>query len=452
MVEEELDRYWKTVVNTIQDGVMIVDTHGRIISVNKAFQFITGYSKDDLIGKTCDVLNCSLFVMARKNKGDQWCVLFDTGTMERRRCTLIKKDGTLLHALKNASILHDARGNIIGAVETIADITEIIEKDNQIAAFRRELRSKDGFHGIIGASYPMRQVFDLIENAAQSDAPVIIYGESGNGKELVSQAIHEISDRRKGAFVKVNCAALTESLLESELFGHVKGAFTGAYKHREGRFEKAHNGNIFLDEIGDLPLSTQVKLLRVIEDKLIERVGDSQSIPVDVRIISATNRNLTKLVNEGVIRKDFYFRINVIPINLPPLRERSEDIPLLAEFFFRKNQLKSGKNIQGISNDAMDALVNYWWPGNVRELKGAFEYAFVTCQETLIKPHHLPLNIIHKKKQLKTNRNQPLNREDLKRIELIETLKRTNGNQSEAARILGVTRVTIWNRMKRFGI
>jgi two-component system response regulator HydG len=452
MAEEELDRYWKTVVNTIQDGVMIVDTHGRIISVNKAFQFITGYSKDDLIGKTCDVLRCNLFATARKDKGDQWCVLFDTGNMDRRKCTLLKKDGTVLHALKNASILHDAKGNIIGAVETIADITEIIEKDNQIAAFRRELRSKDGFHGIIGVSYAMRQVFDLIENAAQSDAPVIIYGESGTGKELVSQAIHEISDRKKGAFVKVNCAALTESLLESELFGHVKGAFTGAYKKREGRFEKAHGGNIFLDEIGDLPLSTQVKLLRVIEDKLIERVGDSQSIPVDVRIISATNRNLTKLVNEGVIRKDFYFRINVIPINLPPLRERSEDIPLLAEFFFRKNQLKSGKNIQGISNDTMDALVNYWWPGNVRELKGAFEYAFVTCQEGLIKPHHLPLNIIQKKKPLKADRSPPFNREHIKKIELIETLKRTNGNQSEAARILGVTRVTIWNRMKRFGI
>jgi transcriptional regulator with PAS, ATPase and Fis domain len=245
---------------------------------------------------------------------------------------------------------------------------------------------------------------------------------------------------------------LTESLLESELFGHVKGAFTGAYKNREGRFEKAHGGNIFLDEIGDLPLSTQVKLLRVIEDKMIERVGDSQSISVDVRIISATNRNLTKLVDEGVIRKDFYFRINVIPINLPPLRVRLEDIPLLAEFFFRKNQLKSGKNIQGINNDTMDALVNYWWPGNVRELKGAFEYAFVTCQETMIKPHHLPLNIIHKKTSIEAGKQPSFNREEIKKIELMETLKKTNGNQSEAARILGVTRVTIWNRMKRFGM
>jgi len=232
----------------------------------------------------------------------------------------------------------------------------------------------------------------------------------------------------------------------------LKVNFTGAYKNREGRFEKAHGGNIFLDEIGDLPLSTQVKLLRVVEDKIIERVGDSQSIPVDVRIISATNRDLTKLVDEGVIRNDFYFRINVIPINLPPLRERLEDIPLLAEFFFRKNQLKSGKNVQGIDIDTMDALMNYWWPGNVRELKGAFEYAFVTCQETMIKPRHLPLNIINKKKTIKGSQQPSLNREEIKKIELIETLKKTNGNQSEAARTLGVTRVTIWNRMKRFGI
>ena len=452
MVNQEMDLYWKTVVNTIQDGVMIVDTHGGIISVNKAFERITGYSKDEIIGKSCSVLQCDLFEMARKNKGDQWCVLFDTGNMNRRKCTIIKKNGKLIYVLKNATLLYDPKGKVIGAVETIADITEIIEKDHQIAAFQRELRSEDGFHGIIGVSSPMRQVFDLIENAAQSDAPVIIYGESGTGKELISRAIHEISERKKGPLVKVNCAALTESLLESELFGHVKGAYTGAYRNREGRFEMAHGGNIFLDAIGDLPLSTQVKLLRVIEDKIVERVGDSQPIAVDVRIISATNRNLTKLVDEGTIRQDFYFRINVIPINLPPLRERVEDIPLLAEFFFRKNRLKSGKEIKGISNDTMDALMSYRWPGNVRELKGAFEYAFVICQETMLRPYHLPPNIINEKKSSKAINPRSFSREEIKKRELLEALERSGGNQSEAARILGVTRVTIWNRMKRFGI
>lgn len=452
MFEQEIDRYWKTVVNTIQDGVMIVDTRGAIISVNKAFEFITGYSKDEIIGQTCSLLNCNLFAMARKHKGKGWCILFDTGTMSRRKCTLVRKDGTLIHALKNASLLHDSNGNVIGAVETIADITEIIEKDNQIAAFRRELRSKDGFHGIIGISYPMRQAFDLIENAAQSDAPVIVYGESGTGKELVSKAIHEIGERNKGPFVKVNCAALTESILESELFGHVKGAFTGAYRNREGRFEKANRGDIFLDEIGDLLLSTQVKLLRVLEDKIIERVGESKSIPVDVRIISATNKNLMRLVDKGSFREDLFFRINVIPISLPPLRERTEDIPLLAESFFRKNLLKSGKKIRGISNETMSVLMNYRWPGNVRELKSAFEYAFVTCQENMIQPYHLPPNIDHDRKAAYEVKQSPFNREKIKRQKLIEALEQSNGNQSEAARILGVTRVTVWNRMKRFGI
>ena len=192
---------------------------------------------------------------------------------------------------------------MIGAVETITDVSEICEKNKQIAAFRRQLRSEDAFQGLIGSSAPMQQVFDLIENAARSDAPVIILGESGTGKELVAKAIHQLGERKKGAYVKVNCAALTESLLESELFGHVKGAYTGAYKGRAGRFEMAQGGDIFLDEIGDLPLSTQVKLLRVLEEKVIERVGDSKPVPVDVRIISATNKNLSGLVENGVLQK-----------------------------------------------------------------------------------------------------------------------------------------------------
>ncbi len=215
----------------------------------------------------------------------------------------MRKDGTYVPVLKNASQLHDSKGGVIGAVETITDISEIVEKDKQIAAIRRQLRSEDAFQGLIGASAPMQQVFYLIENAAQSDAPVIILGESGTGKELAARAIHQLGERKKSAYVKVNCAALTESLLESELFGHVKGAYTGAYKSRAGRFEMAQGGDIFLDEIGDLPLSTQVKLLRVLEEKVIERVGDSKSIPVDVRVISATNKNLSSLVENGGLQK-----------------------------------------------------------------------------------------------------------------------------------------------------
>ncbi len=298
----------------------------------------------------------------------------------------------------------------------------------------------------------MRQVFDIIENASQSDAPVIIFGESGTGKELAAKAIHLIGERKNGPFVKVNCAALTESLLESELFGHVKGAYTGAYKGRAGRFEMAQGGDIFLDEIGDLPLATQVKLLRVLEDKVIERVGDSKPISVDVRIISATNRNLARLVEKGLFRKDLYFRINVIPINLPPLRERAEDVPLLAESFFRKIRLKSGKSITGISNYAMELLMKYEWPGNVRELKGALEYAFVICHETMIQSHHLPPDIRGEKHFEESTRNLKASKEETKKKKLLEALSRANYNQSLAAEILGVSRVTVWNQMKRFGI
>jgi len=452
MFEHELDRYWRTVANTISDGIMVVDEQGIIIYVNEAFEAITGFSKDEMIGKDCSVLNCDICQEARDNRGCHWCALFQDGNMRRRRCIFRHKDGRSIHALKNASVFHDDHGNVIGAVETVTDITDLIEKDNRIAEYQRELRSADKFQGIIGTSSHMQKVFDLITNASRSDAPVIIYGESGTGKELVARAIHRLSERFRGPYVKVNCAALTESLLESELFGHVKGAYTGAVKDRSGRFETAHGGNIFLDEIGDLPLATQVKLLRVLEEKIVERVGANTSIPVDVRIISATNRDLMKLIGAGVFREDLYFRINVIPVHLPPLRERIEDIPLLADAFFQKIRLKTNKEFTAISRETMAVLMNYSWPGNVRELKSAFEYACVTCQGGTIQPEHLPADILTGKKISGAAKRAPVNREQIKKMELIETLENTGGNQSAAAKLLGVTRVTIWNRMKRYGI
>ncbi len=453
MIEHELDRLWKTVVNTIRDGLMIVDERGIIVSVNDALERITGYRRNELIGRNCSVFNCDICENLRCTSGETWCALFEGKNVTSRQCVIIRKDGSKIHALKNACILNDDNGDMIGAVETITDITELIEKENQIAAYERQLRSDDGFYGIIGTSPAMRRVYELIANAAQSDAPVIILGESGTGKELAAQAIHEIGARSNNPFVKVNCAAFTESLLESELFGHVKGAYTGAYRDRSGRFENADSGDIFLDEIGDLPMPTQVKLLRVLEEKIIERVGDSAPVPVDVRIITATNRNLPDLIDLGLFRKDLYFRINVIPIHLPPLRERREDIPLLADWFFHKIRLKNHKPISGVSNETMTCLMAYHWPGNVRELKSAFEYAFVTCRDAMIRPQHLPPAILDSSPrkpapQIKKN----FNREEIKRLELIEALEEADGNQSRAAELLGVTRVTVWNRMRRFGV
>jgi two-component system response regulator HydG len=452
MFEHELNEYWKTVVDTIQDGIMIVDKAGTIVSTNKGFENITGYRQEEIIGKSCISLHCTKCEAAREKRGDHWCVLFRTGTVKMSRCDIQKADGNYVTVLKNASLLHDNKGKVIGAVETLTDISELLKKDIQIEAFRRELSSRDGFYGILGDSGPMHKVFDLITNAARSDAPVIIFGESGTGKELVASAIHNTGSRKRKPYLKVNCAALNESLLESELFGHVKGAFTGAFQNRKGRFEAAQEGNIFLDEIGDLPLSTQVKLLRVLEEKVIERVGDNQPIHIDVRIISGTNRNLKQLVESGLFREDLFYRINVIPIAIPPLRERRSDIPLLAESFFRRITLKNDKNIDAISNSAMDALMNYSWPGNVRELKSALEYGFVTCNNSVIEPQHLPPDVFQTNIHISPKQKIDLDRDEIQKRRLIDALEQTGGNQTKAARILGVSRITVWNRMKKYGI
>ncbi len=453
MFEKEINTYWKAVVDTIQDGVMIVDTDGTIITINNAFETITGYSRKELLGRSCSSLNCNTCRKIRRKTGGYYCALFEEGQLKKQRCMLMRKDGSYVQILKNASVLKDSRGNLTGAVETISDITDLIEKDVQIETFRRELKAEDRFHGIIGASVSMQRLFDLINNAAESDAPVIIHGESGTGKELVAKAIHNCSPRHPKPYIKVNCAALNESLLESELFGHVKGAFTGAIKNRQGRFEAAMDGDIFLDEIGDMPISTQVKLLRVLEEKVIERVGDYHPVPIRARIISATNKDLWQLVEKGVFREDFYYRINVIPISIPPLRERIGDIPLMAETFFRRIQLKSDKPIQGISNEALELLMQYSWPGNARELKSAFEYAFVSCQEKMIAPHHFPTKIFqHNDDPVQPAAVSVIGLDEIKKRRLIDALHRSNGNQSRTAQVLGISRTSVWNQMKRYHI
>lgn len=453
MQELDLNTHWKTVVSTIQDGLMIVDRTGTIRFVNPALARMTGYAPAELTGMPCSSLNCDICEIARGPNRGSWCVLFEEGAIPPHRCTLRRKDGTSVPVLKNAALLRDAEGVVLGAVETLTDLTEMNRRDLQIQAFTRELADQKGFQGILGVSARMQKVFDLLANAASSGAPVLILGESGTGKELAARAIHRLGPRRDKPFIKVNCAALNEALLESELFGHVRGAFTGAYRDREGRFEAAHGGDIFLDEIGDMPLSTQVKLLRVLEEKIIEKVGDQRPIRVDVRVISATNRDIVELAAEGRIRQDFFYRINVIPIRLPPLRKRIEDIPILAEHFLERLRKKSRRPVQGISAAALECLMNYSWPGNVRELKSAFEYAFISCQDVIIQPEHLPPEIAAGKR--KTSPSPPpkgTTRDVQKRQGLLEALQAAGGNQSEAARLLGVSRVTVWNRLKKYGI
>jgi PAS domain S-box-containing protein len=442
---QEVNRYLNKIIGTMSEGLLLIAPDGTIMMINKAFEELTGFQEDELIGRPCTLLNCDACETTLKGRNGVWCALFERGEVIKKRCSIMKKDGSCLAVFKNATLLKDDEGKTLGAVETFTDISEVEKLIRQVDELSHRLESEEGFRGIVGKSSAMHRVYGIIERAAQSDAPVIIFGESGTGKELVARAVHELGRRKDGPFVQLNCAALNEALLESELFGHIKGAFTGAYRHRIGRFEAADGGDLFLDEIADIPMSTQVKLLRVLETKQFERVGDHRPVSVDVRIITATNKDLLKMVNQKAFREDLFFRINVIPIHLPPLRERLEDIPLLVNTFMGGLRSKTGKGITGLTPEAMELFMAYAWPGNVRELKSALEYAFVIREQGAMEPADLPYQIVTSLK------NGPSGN-SVEKVALIEALRRTNGNQTRAARLLGVNRVTVWNRMRKYGI
>ncbi|MCK9365387.1 MAG: sigma 54-interacting transcriptional regulator [Syntrophales bacterium] len=453
MFSNHLGQYWETIVNTMTDGVIVVDVDCKILTSNRALEEMTGYDKKELVGQPCTILGCDVCVSDRSNaagKKELNCDLFSKGTVVKRRCQLRRKNGKTLHMLKNAAILKDGSGKTVGGVETITDITDLVEKEEVIRELKHLLLPQEGFEGIIGKSGKMADVFELIRNAAASDAPIIIYGESGTGKELAVNAIHRLGERNKRPLIKVSCAALSESLLESELFGHVKGAFTGAGRDRKGRFEAAHRGDLFLDEIGDIPLTMQIKLLRALQEKEIERVGEQTPIRVDVRIIAATHRDLRAMCREGGFRDDLFYRLNVIPINLPPLRERPEDIPLLVDYFIRTIRMRTGKDIQGVTEQAMGLLIASQWPGNIRELINVLEYAFVVCREELISAHHLPS--LHPVGMRLPCRPQKGEGGRTRKEELLRILENTGGNRQEAARLLGISRVTLWKLLKRHAI
>ncbi len=447
----DITSFWETIVNTLHDGLLVVDARGTILNVNPAAEKLTGYRAEELVGQNCRILNCTGCQIYGRGSGEDWCSLYVRQRVRAKRCTITDKNGRALNIMKNASVLKDDNGQVVGAIETLTDISEIVRQEQEIISLRQSCHLDDDFHGIIGHSPPMQTLFELIDNVARSDAPVMIHGPSGTGKELAARAVHEAGPRRGKPFIKVNCAALNANLLESELFGHVKGAYTGAERMRIGRFEAADEGTIFLDEIGDIPLATQVKLLRVLEEKDIERVGDHKPIRIDVRIISATNKHLEDLIAQGAFREDLFFRINVFPLNMPPLSARSDDLPLLVQHFITLNNARGTKQINGLTPGAMDMLLAYPWPGNVRELRNAVEYAFVLCPGGWIEPAHLPPRLAAPR----TTAARPVlpgAGADGRRDKLLAALRACGGNQSQAAQQLNVSRVTIWKWIKKYGI
>jgi transcriptional regulator with PAS, ATPase and Fis domain len=341
-----------------------------------------------------------------------------------------------------SSPLIDRDKKFVGAVLVIRDITRVTDLE-------RELRERHKFHNIIGKSSKMQEIYRLLEDLADTDTTVLITGESGTGKELVGRALHYSGIRALKPLITVNCSALAENLLESELFGHIKGAFTGAIRDKVGRFQAADGGTILLDEIGDLSPRIQVKLLRVLEEKEFERVGDSTPIQVDVRVIASTNRNLREMVRLGKFREDLYYRLKVVEINLPPLRERREDIPLLADYFCNLFNKKFKKRIDGISDKVLRLFMQYPWPGNVRELEHAIEHAFVLCHGRTIMVDDLPSEI---KEYSYSRIESPLPEDHAvdDSQEILRALNKTDWNKAKAARLLGVSRQTIYRKIEEY--
>jgi two-component system response regulator HydG len=476
----EIGSFWRPIIDSVQDGIIIVDADGNFIAANHSAQLMTGYTEDELRGRSCRLLNCTGCEIKGKGPGKEWCGLFSLGRVRDKKCVITASNNRAIPIVKTATVLFDEMGNIVGAVETLKDISENINYKNELTSIRRIYEIDDGFHGIVGRTPIMHNLYEHIESVASLDTPVMILGESGTGKEMVAKALHETGNRANKPFIKVNCAALSESILESELFGHVKGAYTGADVDRVGRFEAAHTGTLFLDEIGDIPLSVQVKLLRVLEEQMIQRVGENRSIPIDVRIITATNKNLEVLIGQEKFREDLFFRINVFPINCPALRLRSDDITLIIQHFISIHSEKTGKNILGFTPEAMRVMVSYSWPGNIRELKNAVEYAFVLAKGKSIRTEHLPEKVLNHRLSLEKESNlhasegrvvvnaigmgsshSPENTgghgtavvvKQSARQALINALKLTDGNQTEAAKLLGVSRITVWKRMKKYNI
>jgi PAS domain S-box-containing protein len=441
----------QTVTDMMQEGVLAHDAQRRIYLFNREAERITGYRREEVLGRDCHEIFQGGFCGAdcgfcegsvRSGESRDYQVNFPCKDGQTRRL-----------ALRVTALDVGPQGEAGGVIASLRDVTELDD-------LRFKLERRQSFHGIVAQSRLMRGVFETIRDVAVSDYSVLVTGESGTGKELVAGAIHHESRRRGGPFVPVNCGALPENILESELFGHVRGAFTGAVRDKKGRFELAHRGTIFLDEVGELSPAFQVRLLRVLQERCFEPVGGEKTIQVDVRVIAATNRDLRALVAEGKFRQDLFYRLAVVPIELPPLRARREDIPLLAERFLEDIRQETGKPIERLSDAAMDLLMSHRWPGNVRELLNVLQYASVRCQGGDVEARHLPVEIRG------AMAVEPLSNEDaaisedgdsddadrltrLTREQVERALAETNGSKVKAAKVLGVGRATLYRFLSR---
>ncbi|MCC7145329.1 MAG: sigma 54-interacting transcriptional regulator [Phycisphaeraceae bacterium] len=442
--------HFEDVLDSLDEGVLTLTIEGRIIGINRAACQILETTKAEALHLGCPCL-----------LGEQAC---DAGSTLRRSIAaqLALPDFDLAMRTPSGSrkvlrlrtaVFRSAARSPAGGVVMFRDITELSQ-------LRRDLRQRHRLHNIIGKSRSMQTVFDLIEHVAESDASVLIEGPTGTGKELVARAIHFLSQRAPGPFVPVNCSALPETLLESELFGHMRGAYTGAMRDKRGRFEIASGGSIFLDEIGDVLPATQVKLLRVLQEHTIERLGSEKSLKIDIRVIAATHRELERLVAEGQFRQDLYYRLRVVPIRLPSLAERRDDIPLLAQHFVEQFKQETGRPIEGLDADVLALLMDYPWPGNVRELENIIEYAFVKARQGNIRREHLPPDLASVRSSepastsagarpiVPSNPRPP----DLSRASVQEMLVHSGWNVAKAARRLGVSRTTLYQRIKTYGL
>ena len=439
-------RFLKSLFESIPCGVLIVDCDRRVHAINNVLEQILGISEAEVIDKRAgEVLRCIHASKSPKECGFanecQYCMVRNTALEALAGQKIYRKkakvqlliNGEARDLLLLASAAPLEHGGEKFAIIILEDITEL-------NTLRRRLKTEQRFAGIIGRDNSMQELFEAIRDVTEVDVPVLIQGESGTGKELVAAAIHNEGYRANKPFVPVNCGALPEGLLESELFGHVKGSFTGAIRDKKGRFELAHGGTLFLDEVADLPRVLQAKLLRVLQGGAFERVGDEKTISVDVRIISAANRDLKKEVKKGNFRDDLYYRINVFPIHMPPLRERRNDIPLLVDHFLHEAAQRYNRQLPMISKEAMSVMMDYRWPGNVRELQNAIQFAIVKCRGSEILSQDLPLEL-KDLAGLSPSRG-PSKKLDIDRV--VSALKQTGGNKAKAARLLCVGRATLY--------